>query len=250
MNGINARDAKLIQYLNEAYGKEKQLETALEAHIALTTRQPYKKKLQQHLGETKRHGRVVERRIKELGGAAETVSVPGPDALVEAAQAGLSAAQRAVALAKGPLHALRGTGEQEKMLKNAKTEYSEEAEEIANYTAIESLARTVGDKETAKLARDIRREEERMASFLERLIPQLTTAVAKQEIPSQLRNGSTSRRRTSARRSTSSSRARRAATARRTSSTARRTSSTARRTSSSARRKTSARSRQATSRSA
>jgi ferritin-like metal-binding protein YciE len=216
MNDVNVRDAKIIQYLNEAYGKEKHLETALEGHIALTTRPPYKKRLQQHLGETKKHGRMVERRIKELGGSAETVSVPGPDALVEAAQAGLSAAQRAVALARGPLHALRGTSEQEKMLKNAKTEYSEEAEEIANYTAIESLARSVGDKETAKLARDIRREEERMSSFLERLIPQLTTAVAKREIPSALRNGgATPRRRTSSRRASASSSRRGTATGRR-----------------------------------
>jgi ferritin-like metal-binding protein YciE len=215
MKDVNARDAKIIQYLNEAYGKEKQLETALEAHIDLTTRRPYKKRLQQHLGETKKHGRMVERRIKELGGTAETISVPGPDALVEAAQAGLSAAQRAVALARAPLHALRGTSEQEKMLKNAKTEYSEEAEEIANYTAIESLARSVGDTETAKLARDIRREEERMSSFLESLIPQLTSAVAKREIPSALRNGGTaSRRRTSSRRASPSSRRRGTASSR------------------------------------
>jgi ferritin-like metal-binding protein YciE len=229
MNDVNARDAKIIQYLNEAYGKEKQLETALEAHIGLTTRRPYKKRLQQHLGETKKHGRMVERRIKELGGNAETISVPGPDALVEAAQAGLSAAQRAVALARGPLHALRGTSEQEKMLKNAKTEYSEEAEEIANYTAIESLARSVGDKETAKLARDIKREEERMAQFLERLIPQLTSAVAKQEIPSGLRNGAAApRRRRSARRASSSSRSRGTATKRRGTASRGRSTSSAR----------------------
>ena len=34
MAEINARDTKLIQYLNEAYGKEKELETALQAHIS------------------------------------------------------------------------------------------------------------------------------------------------------------------------------------------------------------------------
>ena len=34
------RDTKLIQYLNEAYGKKKELETALQAHIAMTTRRP------------------------------------------------------------------------------------------------------------------------------------------------------------------------------------------------------------------
>ena len=49
---------------------------------------------------------------------------------------------------------MRGTSEPEKMLKNAKTEYSDEAEEIATYTAIEALAESVGDKETAKLAKE------------------------------------------------------------------------------------------------
>ena len=67
----NARDTKLIQYLNEAYGKEKELETALQAHIAMTTKAPYKKRLQQHLKETKGHAREVQRRIKQLGGQAE-----------------------------------------------------------------------------------------------------------------------------------------------------------------------------------
>ena len=92
-------------------------------------------------------------------------------------------ASKAVAAAQGPLHAIRGTGEAEKMLKNAKTEYHNEFEEIATYTGIEALAEAVNDKETAKLARGIRREEERMAKFLEKQIPQLAKAVAKEEIP-------------------------------------------------------------------
>jgi ferritin-like metal-binding protein YciE len=175
------RNLKLVQYLNEAYGKEKELETALQAHIAMTTKPPYKKRLQQHLKETKAHARGVERRIKQLGGEAQLVTAPGP--VGEAASAVTAAASKAVAATKGPLHALRGTGESEKMLKNAKTEYSEEFEEIATYTAIEMLAETVGDKDTAKLARGIRREEERMAKFLEGQIQQLTKAVAREEIP-------------------------------------------------------------------
>ena len=183
------RDLKLIQYLNEAYGKEKELETALQAHIAMTTKAPYKKRLQQHLKETKAHARQVERRIKQLGGKAEAVPAPGP--IGDAASAVTSAASKAVSAAKGPLHAIRGTGENEKMLKNAKTEFSEEHEEIATYTAIETLADTVGDKDTAKLAREIRREEERMAKFLAGQIPTLTKAVAREEIPAAERNGGT-----------------------------------------------------------
>jgi ferritin-like metal-binding protein YciE len=209
MTEVNARDAKLIQYLNEAFGKERQLEQALTAHIGLTTRPNYRKRLEQHLRETKRHGDRVSRRIKQLGGHAETVSLPGPDAFTEAAEAGVSVAQRALAMAKGQVQAVRGTSEPEKMLKNAKTEFSEEAEEIATYTAIEELAKKVGDKETAKLAKEIRREEERMASFLQRLIPQLVGAVATKEIPSQLRNGSrrTTRRPATRRGTTSKGRA-------------------------------------------
>ena len=204
----NARDTKLIQYLNEAYGKEKELETALQAHIAMTTKAPYKKRLQEHLRETKGHAREVERRIKQLGGKAEAGPISsGPDVVTGAATGLTSVASKAVAAAQGPLHAIRGTGMAEKMLKNARTEFHNEFEEIGFYAGIESLAATVGDKDTAKLARSIRREEERMAKFLEKQIEQLAKAVAREEIPAaERRNGGSSRRRSSSRRSSSSSR--------------------------------------------
>jgi ferritin-like metal-binding protein YciE len=228
---VNARDAKLIQYLNEAYGKEKQLETALQAHIALTTRPPYKKRLQQHLKETKAHAKLLERRIKKLGGSPDAgPDIPGP------AEAVATLAGKAVAAAQGPLHALRGTGEAEKMLKNAKDEYHEEAEEIANYTAIETLADLVGDKETAKIARGIKREEERMAKFLAKLIPQLTRAVAQEEIPAAERKTAT-RRRSSARSSSSRSRSRSSSARSRSTSSSRSSSSGSRSSSSRSRKK-------------
>jgi ferritin-like metal-binding protein YciE len=173
MADLNERDAKLVQYLNEAYGKERELETALQAHIAMTTRPPYKKRLQQHLRETKAHAKALERRIKKLGGG-------GAKGLE-------TAIGKAMAAAKGPLHMARGMGEQEKMLKNAKTEYFNEHEEIATYLAIETLAEKVGDKETAMLARGIRREEERMAKFLEGQIKSLTGAVVSEEVPREQR---------------------------------------------------------------
>ena len=181
----NTRDAKLIQYLNEAYGKEKELETALQAHIKMAKRAPYKKRLQDHLKETKAQAKGLERRIKALGGKAERspVPVPGPGMAVEAATAVTAAATKALSAAKGPIHALRGTGEAEKQLKNAKTELWNEYEEIGNYTAIETLAESLNDADTAKLAREYRRQEERMANFLLKLIPQLTKAVVTEEVP-------------------------------------------------------------------
>jgi ferritin-like metal-binding protein YciE len=172
MADMNERDAKLVQYLSEAYGKERELEAALQAHIAMTVKGPYKKRLQQHLKETKAHAKQVERRIKQLGGGGQTLQ---------------SAVGKLTAAAKGPLHAIRGDSEQEKMLKNAKTEYFNEHEEIATYLAIETLAEKVRDTETAKLARAIRREEERMAGFLQGQIKLLTGAVVREEIPAALR---------------------------------------------------------------
>ena len=80
------------------------------------------------------------------------------------------------------------------MLRNARSEYQEEAHEIATYTVIDSLATAVGDKETAKLARDIRREEERMQDFLAKLLPELSVDVAHDEIPVSEIEGKASRR--------------------------------------------------------
>jgi ferritin-like metal-binding protein YciE len=181
MADMNERDAKLVQYLSEAYGKERELEAALSAHIAMTDKGPYKKRLQQHLKETKSHAKQVERRIKKLGGGGQTLQ---------------GAVGKLTAAAKGPLHAIRGGGAAEKMLKNAKTEYFNEHEEIATYLAIETLAEKVRDSETAKLARAIRREEEKMAGFLQGQIKQLTNAVAREDIPASLRRAPTPARKT------------------------------------------------------
>jgi ferritin-like metal-binding protein YciE len=181
MADLNERDAKLVQYLGEAYGKEKELEASLQAHIGMTRHEPYRKRLKAHLTETKAHARGLERRIKQLGGGGQTTQ---------------NLFGKAKAMAKGPLHMVRGDGEQEKMLKNAKTEYWNEHEEIATYLAIETLATKVGDGETAKLARAIRREEERMAKFLERQIKSLTGAVVSEDVPaSQRRAASKPRKR-------------------------------------------------------
>ena len=190
MADMNERDAKLVQYLSEAYGKERELETALQAHIAMTVKGPYKKRLQQHLKETKAHAKQVERRIKKLGGGGQTLQ---------------SVVGKVTAAAKGPLHAARGDSEQEKMLKNAKTEYFNEHEEIATYLAIETLAEKVNDSETAKLARAIRREEEKMASFLQGQIKSLTGAVVRESVPASLRRAAAPKRKASSKITTSKS---------------------------------------------
>jgi ferritin-like metal-binding protein YciE len=211
---------KLIQYLNEAYGLEQRLENALEAHIGVASYEPYKKRLREHLTETKRHGREVGKRIKQLGGEATTIDSPGPSAVGDAAQAVIGGAQKAVAFVQGPLHALRGTSDAERQLKNAKSEYSDEAEEIATYSAIEALAAALADRDTQLLARAIRREEERMRSYLEKEIPRFTRGVVKAEIPASQRAKAT-RSRAKARRPGTKAKAVRAAASTRAKASAR-----------------------------
>ena len=194
----NERDAKLIQYMQEAYGNEQELEMALQADLLMTPKGTYQKRLKQHLKETKAHAKALQRRIKQLGGGGTAVQ---------------SIVGKATAVAKAPLHMVRGSGEQEKLLKNAKTQFTAEQEETSTYLALETLATKVGDSETAKLARDIRREEERMAKFLQGQVKQLAGAVAVAEVPaSQRRRASGKAKRRPAKRAAAKPAAKKAAT--------------------------------------
>jgi len=203
-----ARDAVLVKYLNEAYGKEKQLETNLTALIGRAqNHKTLKKGLQDHLKVTKAQARDIERRVKALGGKADAGPVlPGPDAAGAAVGALANVANRAVAASKGPVQMLRGTGEADNMLRNVRDAYWNEGEEIAHYSVIEAVATKLNDKETAQLAKRFRKEEERMQKFLERQIKALVGEVVKEEVPASERRTSTTRRRASSSRSTSSSR--------------------------------------------
>jgi hypothetical protein len=89
---------------------------------------------------------------------------------------------QAFALSKTPLDLLRGSGGEEKVLKNAKDAAATEALEIATYTALERLAQGVGDDTTAKLAASIRADEERMLETIMREIPKLTEAVVGSDV--------------------------------------------------------------------
>src|SRR3954447_6711396 len=191
------RDAVLVKYLNEAFGKEKQLETNLQALIARAeNHKTLKKGFQDHLKVTKNQSRELQKRIKALGGKAEAgPDLPGPDAVTEVGARVTEVANRALAAAKGPVQMLRGTGEADNMLRNVRDAFWNEAEEIAHYNVIESVATKLNDKETARLAKQFRREEEKMQTFLGRELNKLVTQVVRDEVPAaERRNGGTRRR--------------------------------------------------------
>ena len=160
---------KIVQYLNEAHATEQALARVLQSQIAMTPRSSYRNALEKHLGETRDHADRVARRLRALGDGSNPLM-----AVVGAVETVLG---QALALGKTPFDLLRGSGGEEKVLKNAKDACATEALEIATYTALERLARSVGDDETAKLAASILADEERMLQRVLREIPKLTDAV-------------------------------------------------------------------------
>ncbi|MBJ7521661.1 MAG: DUF892 family protein [Solirubrobacteraceae bacterium] len=153
-----------LRYLEEAHATEVTLQRDLQAQIAMTPKGPYRTDLERHLRQTEQHAERVQSRARELGLRRDPVRM------------GFGLAQsvigQALSLGRAPLVLLRGSGGEEKLLKNAKDAAASEAMEIATYTAIERLAERVGDTTTAKLAASIRKDEEQM---LERLSDHITT---------------------------------------------------------------------------
>ena len=164
---------KIVQYLNEAHGSELALVRQLQAQIAMTPRGSYRDGLETHLQETRRHADRLEGRLGELGQGYNPLQV------------GLGAVQsvigQALALTKTPLDLVRGSGGEEKVLKNAKDSCAAEALEIATYTALARLARMAGDGKTERLAKSVLGDEQRMLDRLLKEMPRLTDAVARAE---------------------------------------------------------------------
>jgi ferritin-like metal-binding protein YciE len=198
-DALNTRDTKIVQWLNEAYAKEAELEADLTAHIALTEKDAYRKRLQAHLTETRDHKKQVGRRVSALGGspAAGPQGIPGVPAVVG------ELAGKAVAAVKGQVGSARAvvTNQTETHLRNAQEELREEHVEIAIYRRIEAFAAAVGDRDTEQLAKRIIREEQRMAKFLDAEIVRLVKELVRTEVPRDERGGTGTRRRSSAGRS-------------------------------------------------
>jgi len=171
---MTAEQEKIVQYLSEAQASERALTRVLQAQIAMTPHGTYRTALDTHLKETRSHADRVGKRLKELRGRGNPV----------AAAVGLAenVFGQALALGKTPFDLARGGSGEEKVLKNAKDAAATEALEIATYAAIERLARSVGDRETATLAASIRGDEERMLERILREIPKLTDRVVSAEI--------------------------------------------------------------------
>jgi ferritin-like metal-binding protein YciE len=165
---------KLVQYLDEARSSELGLVRELQAQIAITPRGTYRTLLEKHLRETRSHADRLGTRLEELDHGRNPIEMVGAVAQQVVGQA--------IALGRTPLALLRGSGGEEKVLKNAKDSCAAEALEIATYIALERLAKDLDDDRTAQIAASIRADEEQMLERLQRELLKLTDAVVRADV--------------------------------------------------------------------
>ena len=165
---------KVVQYLDEARSSELTLVSELQAQIAMAPSGSYRTLLEKHLRETRSHASRLGERLDELDHGKNPLEFVGGVAQKVVGQM--------LAVGKTPLNLIRGSGGEEKVLKNCKDACATEALEIATYIAIERLAELADDDATAKLAAAIRADEERMLERLQRELPKLTEAVARADV--------------------------------------------------------------------
>jgi len=167
-----AGDARVVDYLREARADELALARTLRARIAAEPRGEYRSGLQRYLRETQRHARRIGQRLHELG-AGEGSLRSGARVLREAG---------AGVLSFGRLPFKGAPRRAEKSLRGSQFGCATQGLVIATYTALELVAERAGDRDTARLAAEVRAEEQRMLEWLRHEIVKLTDPFIREQL--------------------------------------------------------------------
>ena len=132
MSQSEKQQQKIVQYLDEARASERGLTRELQSQIAMTPARQLPHAAREAPARDAHPRRARRARLDELGHGANPLQFVG---------AARERRRPGAALPKTPLALVRGTGGEEKVLKNAKDACAAEALEIATYIAIERLAR-------------------------------------------------------------------------------------------------------------
>jgi ferritin-like metal-binding protein YciE len=159
-------EERLMEWLRDAHAMEQQAETMLSGVARRIENYPeLKAKMEQHLETTRRQAKRVEECIKRHNGSTSTIK---------------DTAAKMVAMGQ----AMSGLFVGDEIVKGSLANYTFEHMEIAAYRILIAAAEAVGDTETARVCREILREEEEMADWLERNLPSVTQQyLRREEIP-------------------------------------------------------------------
>lgn len=158
-----SRNEQLITWLNSAYSMEQSLAKVLENHAKDAKDHPeIRRRDEQHLAETRRHAERVKECLDILGSK--------PSAMKSAMGSVTGAVQGA------------STGMfKDEIVKNFLSDYSAEHFEIACYRSLIAAAEDLGQPQVASICREILRDEEAMAKWLEERIPSVTRMFLQQQ---------------------------------------------------------------------
>ena len=150
------RKDTLISWLNDAYATEQNLVNVLESHIEHAQgHEDLKSRYESHLAQTRRHAELIEQCLERLGGDTST-------------------AKSTMGKMTGWLSGMGSGPAEDRLVKDALADFSMEHFEIASYKSLIAGAEQAGEPQIAETCRQILKDEEDMAHFLEEQIPKLT----------------------------------------------------------------------------
>ncbi len=171
----SASQKRILTWLNDAYAMETEGAKTLERHANAAENYPQiQSKLQRHAEETRQHAEKVKGCAQRLGGQP-------------------SAAREALGTVMGTARGVATRAAKDTVVKNVLADYASEHFEIACYKSLIAAAEREGDQETARVCREILREEETMVGFLDEQIGDVTEQfLSKQASEEQSSSGSSS----------------------------------------------------------
>ncbi len=144
---------KLVTYLQDAYAMEHEIAQVLEGQVKDTKKYPQiQSRIQQHLEETRMHEQRMADRLKAYGEKPSGVKSFGSNII-------------------GSLIGAAAGGRTDALSKIGRDDYMTEHMEIAAYELLIVTAELAGDTETITAAQANLRDEARMASWLEKHLP-------------------------------------------------------------------------------
>lgn len=139
---------QLISWINDAYSMESQLVPILRAHANQADGMPEaQRRIERHVEETEMHARRMEKAVQLLGSSASRLE---------------SSARAILGTADAMAHGIGA----DLPLKNAMTDYSAEAFEVAAYRALVMAAERAGEPQVAALCRQNLEEDQAMGDWL------------------------------------------------------------------------------------
>lgn len=147
---------RLLEWLRDAHAMEEQAEQVLSGQIRRIENYPaLKKRLEQHLDETRRQAKDLEGCIKAMGSSTSLVK---------------DTAGRMVGLGQ----ALSGLFVGDEVVKGALASYTFEHMEVASYRILIAAAGEAQETEVKRICEKILAEEEKMAEWLEGHLAEVT----------------------------------------------------------------------------